>query len=255
MNISANRTIIIQLITAVMLAMPVSGAPSSPAASDSISYEIPLSDLKKVEKKKKTRKLESKPRKEKKHGGSTSQKTLHEAEEKSYPVAMPEIQELRREVVPEQPPQITSINTATPQSEADDTRIIHEPYSYVVTGKYTIVKAVFSSRYTLKSVQCRFRSSETGGYAIVPMAKEDGSQYTYAAILPALAEKSQYLRYRFVAIDSQAKETLSQEFVTPVNHASIVPGWQQEPSQTVIKIELENPEKPLEGFIDTTAAK
>jgi hypothetical protein len=223
------------LIALVLLvtAMPV----QSVFAAEGNDYEIPLSELKKVEKKK-PNKAETRKRKEKKKADTTSQETPREV---SGAVVAP------GQSVPLAP------ETAQPGAEVmktqDNAHISHEPYSYVAPGKRTVIKAVIS-REAVQSVRCRFRSLDKGGYASVAMAKAPGSQFTYVATLPALEPGASVLRYRFIVIDASGNQTYSQEFAIPVKPTSAMPGWQQDPGKEPVRATLENPRQPLVGFSD-----
>ncbi|MEI6306061.1 MAG: hypothetical protein WCP33_04495, partial [Deltaproteobacteria bacterium] len=58
------------------------------------------------------------------------------------------------------------------------------------------------------------------------------------------------LRYAFIATDSLKRETKSREFTTPVKMTMVVPGWQSDEPKEEIKIQIENPNQPFEGFAD-----
>ncbi len=131
----------------------------------------------------------------------------------------------------------------------DSAHISHEPYSYVVPGKRTVIKAIISLE-AAQSVRCRFRSLDKGGYASVAMAKAPGSQFTYVATLPALEPGAAALRYRFIVFDASGNQTYSQEFVIPVKPTSVMPGWQQDPAREPVRATLEDPRQPLERFSD-----
>lgn len=227
------------------------------------NFEIPLSDLKKGEKKKRS---DTRGRKGKKKTESAEQEDPREATEpvgdsrKPVPSTggpatefTPETQVLQRQATPEKRLGVASDVAGTTAPTADGISIVHDPYSYVVAGKCTVIKTVIiSAPEGLRAVYCRFRTAETGGFARVPMTKEQGTNYTYTATLPPLSREVDSLRYMLVAADTKGRETLSREFVTPVRATSVVPGWQQEPSREKIKVWLENPGKPLEGFSDAT---
>jgi hypothetical protein len=228
------------LIAIVMLvtAVPV----QSVFAAGENNYEIPLSELKKVEKKKaekkKPKKAENRKRKEKKKADTTSEETPREVSGAAAAPVQPS------PLVPE-----TAQRGAEVMETPDSGHISHEPYSYVVPGKLTVIKAIIS-REAVQSVRCRFRSLDKGGYASVAMAKEPGSQFTYAATLPALKPGAAALRYRFIVVDASGIQTYSQEFVIPVKTTSVMPGWQQDPAKEPVRASLENPPQPLEGFSD-----
>ena len=212
----------------LVTAMPV----QSVSAATGNDYEIPLSELKKVEKKK-PKKAETRKRKGIKKADTTSQKTPREV---SGPAA------------PEHPAE-TAQRAEEVMETPDSAHISHEPYSYVVPGKRTVIKAIISLE-ALQSVRCRFRSLDKGGYASVAMTKAPGSQFTYVATLPALEPGAAVLRYRFIFIGASGIQTYSQEFAIPVKPTSVMPGWQQDPDKEPVRAALENPWQHLEGFSD-----
>jgi len=236
MSVVSRWRIAILLPMAAMLVQPVFDVPAAHCAGGG-DYEIPLADLKKVEKKPK--KAAARKRTGKKKADAASQGTPHEASGATEAPGSP------APLVPE-----TEKSGTEMAGTLDSAFISHEAYSYVVPGKRTIVKAVIS-REAVQSVRCRFRSQERGGYASVAMAKVPGSQFTYVATLPALEPGvAALLRYRFVVVDASGNQTYSQEFVTPVKSTSVMPGWQQDPSGGAVGAVLENPRQPLEGFLD-----
>jgi len=230
MSIASRWLIAIVLLVTAVPVQPVSAAGEN-------DYEIPLSELKKVEKKK-PKKTETKKRKERKKADTTSQETTREvsgaAAAPSQPAPLaPEAAQRGAEVM------------ETP----DSAHISHEPYSYVVPGKRTVIKTIIS-REAVQSVRCRFRSLDKGGYASVAMAKAPGSQFTYVATLPALEPGAAALRYRFIVVDASGIQTYSQEFTIPVKPSAVMPGWQQDPGKEPVRAALENPWQPLQGFSD-----
>ncbi|QEM67108.1 hypothetical protein FO488_02315 [Geobacter sp. FeAm09] len=234
MSVVSRQMIVIPLMmAAAMLVQPVSGLPATSAAGS--DYEIPLSELKKVEKKK-AKKAETRKRAERKRVRAAAQETTRAASEPAgAPAAQP---------VPA-PPAPRSVEAA-PETP-DSVHISHEPYSYVVPGKRTIVKAVVSLD-GVQAVRCRFRAGEKGGDALVSMTRAPGSQFTYGATLPPLESGAMALRYRFIVVDATGHEIHSREFVTPVKITPVVPGWQQDPAGEPVRAVLENPRQPLEGF-------
>ena len=231
------------------------------------NFEIPLSDLKKGEKK--AKRSDTRGRKGKKKTESAEQEDPREATEpggdsrKPAPSTggpatefTPETQVLQRQATPEKRGGAASGVAGTTAPTADGISIVHDPYSYVVAGKCTVIKTVIiSAPEGLRAVCCRFRTAETGGFARVPMTKEQGTNYTYTATLPPLSPGAESLRYMLIATDASGKETLSREFSIPVRGTSVVPGWQREQSQGAIKVWLEDPGKPLEGFSEVTVVK
>lgn len=106
-------------------------------------------------------------------------------------------------------------------------RIFNVPYSFVVTGRSTVIKAViYRESADLQAVNCTIRAAETGALSQVKMAKVDGSRFTYAATLPAMVTDTFALRYSIHAIDSSGTESVSPEFASPVSASPLVPGWQ-----------------------------
>ncbi|HEX9079901.1 MAG TPA: hypothetical protein VF795_09950 [Desulfuromonadaceae bacterium] len=235
----------------------------SPGAKN---FDIPLGDLKKGEKK--AKKTDTRGRKGKKKGEHAEQAPPREAAgpgedaRKPAPAAggpatefTPETQASQRRTPPEKGGTDRSA-AATAAPATNGIPIIHDPYSYVVAGKSTVISAVIvSAPEGLRSVCCRFRAAGTGGFARVPMTREEGTGYTYTATLPPISPGVESLRYMLVATDAGGKETLSREFSIPVRATSVVPGWQQEPPRGKIKVWLEDPAKPLDGFSEVTAVK
>jgi hypothetical protein len=106
-------------------------------------------------------------------------------------------------------------------------RIFNVPYSFVVTGKSTVIKAViYRDANDLQAVNCKIRATDSGVLSVVKMAKVEGSRFTYSAILPEVPAQASSLRYRVVAVDSSDREAISREFSTPVKFSPLVPGWQ-----------------------------
>lgn len=221
------------LVTALPVQPGVAIAAASTAGGN--DYEIPLGELKKVEKKK-TKKRVVRKRTEKKKTATASQRTPPEEPAATGAPGQP------APLLPE-----TVKNGVEVMGTPDSAHISHEPYSYVLPGKRTVVKAIIS-REAVQSVRCRFRSLDKGGYASVAMAKAPGSQFTYVATLPALEPEAAALRYRFVVVDASGNQAYSQEFVTPVKSTSVMPGWQQDPAKEPVRAALEDPRQPLEGF-------
>jgi hypothetical protein len=225
-------------IVLLVMAVPV----QSVSAAGENDYEIPLSELKKVEKKKlekrKPKKVESRKRKERKKAETTSQETPSEFSGAAAAPGQP------APLVPE-----TDLHGEEIMGTQDNDHISHDPYSYVVPGKRTVVKAIIG-REAVQSVKCRFRSLDKGGYASVTMAQAPGSQFTYVATLPALEPGAALLRYRFIVVGASGIQTYSREFVIPVKPTSVMPGWQQDPAREPVRATLENRLKPLEGFSD-----
>lgn len=193
----SGTTVIILL--AMLLAAPTGYAAS--AADGGTSYEIPISELNRVEKKSSTKRVRGESRKKKQSEAAQTK--------------------------PE--------NTAKPAPPAENTPILHSPYSFVVAEKRTIISAVINSKADISEVTCLLPAAEGGKDTLIKMEKVDGTLYTYTATLPGLPQKSSSLRYTIMFTDSKGGETRSREFVTPVNQSPLVPSWQIEnsPAQEV----------------------
>lgn len=217
MNRFARHTsvaVVVSLLMVVLVAQPAPVRGASPSAGGSSDYEIPLSDLKKVEKKKSI-KQEGRRRREKKKQNAEQESSPDVSGAPGHAESAP------RESGKESAPVPQALQQ---QAAGDGVRIIHEPNSYVVVGKRTVIMAIISSGEPLKSVGCQFRAAVGAEYVSVSMIKEQGRQYTYSATLPPLAQDVQSLRYRFAVVDSLGKETVSREFVIPVKPSAVVPG-------------------------------
>jgi hypothetical protein len=229
-------------LTVVLIWLPSLVAAASSPAAGGAEYEIPLNELKKVEKK--TRKSAHKGRRERKSSDSKSGEGSGDASRPAE--AAGQTAAALKETG--NPANGGSPAAGAATAEEQGARIAHDPNSYVVVGKRTVVKAVISSLETFRSVRCQFRANESDGYAFVPMTREEGSRYTYTADLPPLAGSARFLRYRFVAVDAQGRVSRSKEFVIPARQSPVTPGWQREPAQEAVRVGLENPQKPLNGF-------
>jgi hypothetical protein len=225
------------LLVTAMLVQSVFSVPTAYSAAGGNDYEIPLTDLKKVEKKK-PKKTGTRKHTAKKKADITSQGGPHEMAGATDAPGQPASSSSKTE------------KHGTEVMEAPDSaHISHEAYSYVIPGKRTILKVVVS-REAVQSVRCRFRSKERGGYASVTMAKAPESQFTYVATLPALEPGAAGLRYSFIVADAAGNETYSQEFYIPAKSTSIMPGWQQDSVKEPIRASQVDPRQPLEGFSD-----
>lgn len=239
------------LITLLLISSAWAAAPSA-SAPDASGYEISLGELKKVKKDRPVKK-EIKVRRKKVKSESMVERPSNYAVEKSgapdqLPVAVPSV--LDGATTSENKAGSASGKTASSEISTGSVTIHHDPYSYVITGKRTVIQAVISSADSIQAVYCRFRAVENSSSANVPMAQVSGTQFTYGATLPSLAAASRSLRYSIIVVDSSGAETRSREFVIAVKPSAVLPGWQLENSPEMIKIKLENREKPLDGFSD-----
>ncbi|MDA8429659.1 MAG: hypothetical protein M0T70_10430 [Geobacteraceae bacterium] len=234
-----------------------SGQPSP--ARDASGYEIPLGELNKV---KKVRQVKKGTRVHKKRKRVSTPLPSNDvavppaAKVVQTPAAATAVPNGSAQPMFHQPaaPEKTIMGIASPpppaRPPADSVSIHHDPYSYVITGKRTTIQAVVSSAENIQAVYCRFRAAENGAYARVPMVQVPGTHFTYSATLPGLAAASRSLRYSIIAVDALGHETSSQEYVIAVKPSDVLPGWQLENSPGPIKIRLDDPAKPLEGFSD-----
>ncbi len=227
------RMVAVQLFVLVLIISvgPVAASQVNAASN----YEIPLVELQKV-KKERPAKRDSRERKRKKSDVAPEQKTYGVTVQPETPAA------------PKNEGESKPVTAATPVESP--LSIHHEPYSYLLTGKRTIIQSIISGTNSIASVYCRFRSAETAGFARVQMSTVPGTFFTYSATLPGLAPASKELRYSIIAIDTAGNEIKSPEYVTAVKASSVVPGWQLESAQEPLKVLLEDKEKPLEGFSD-----
>ena len=229
---------IITMAGATLLTQAAAGAAEAPAASAVSEYELSLKDLRQVKKAPAPKKKAREERKSKKSSARAKKPAANEMQPK-------EVVSPKTTV----PPEATLKVDAAPQLSREVV-ISHEPHSYLVPGKRTLIKAVISSAEDIKSVYCRFRAVEGGAGAAVEMSKESGTQFTYAAILPPITAESRFLRYNIVVVGADGKETLSREFVIDVKPSQVMPGWQLEESGDKIGVEPKKGEKPLQGISD-----
>lgn len=252
-------TVFLALMIVVMLLMPSARAAAVSSAPVTAGYEIPLDELNKVKKERPPKKV-IKARKKKKAESTAKPPAASVAvpPEKVEQTPAATSEAASRVVAPESRHDAASEKTdrgvadlaERPQTAPDFVTLHHDPNSYVIAGKRTMIQAVISSAAGIQVVYCRFSAAENGTYAIVPMVQVPGTLYTYAANLPSLAATSRTLRYNIVAVDSSGKELRSREFVIAVRSSSVLPGWQLENAPDRIKIRLENRDTPLEGFSD-----
>jgi len=196
---------IIFFVAALLLIIPMYAVEAQSAPSGAKDFEIPIKELSREQKDSPVKPVPSKPQKKKK---SASRARRSKATTVAPGAAAPQNLPLQPE-------------TAQPF------RIFNVPYSFVVTGKSTVIKAViYREADDLRMVNCRIGAAATGAVAVVKMAKVDGFRFTYAATLPEVASDAASLRYTIVAIDVSGTESISPEFATPVSFSPLVPGWQ-----------------------------
>lgn len=223
---------------AALIAMSLSTVVSAaPPVNANTGYDIPLSELNEVKKKTPSKRVTKESRKKRKSDAepreSSSQTTV--PVEATSQVKQPPVES--NKVIPDEALTPKSPAAVVPQPEPENTRIHHSPYSYIVADKRTVIHAVIGSDVEIREVNCTFRTIEGEAWTPVKMAKVDGTQFTYTAVLPGLSTKTYSLRYTIDVVDSQGKVTHSQEFVTPVKSSPFVPGWQLEAADKVIPVE------------------
>lgn len=232
-----------QMLVVALMAMTLPISTSWAAApSDASGYEISLGELHKVKKERPVKK-EIKERKRKKSESAGHRPALGAIVPPGAVITTPAD-------VSGEAGRVVSPEPAQPAVSAATITIHHDPYSFVIKGKRTIIQAVISSVDNIQSVYCRFRAAESASYAVIPMLQAQGTLFTYVATLPALDAASRTLRYSVVAVDASGVEARSQEFVITVKPSTVLPGWQLETSAEQIKIKREDKAKPLEGFAD-----
>jgi len=258
-EIGRSRSAMLGLLMIMLLIPSAWAAAPSSSVSDMSNYELSLGDLNKVRKERPVNRG-AKERKKKRDEGAVQRKAP-DAAASSQKADLPPVTTpgatgnaaSNEAMLPGQAGQGVSGSTGAPggaQAPPLPVSIHHDPYSYVIAGKRTTIQAVISSVNGIRTVSCRFRAVENGAYALVPMVLSPGTHFTYAAVLPGLSSASRTLRYTISAVDSSGKEVLSPEFVIAAKSSSVLPGWQLENSADVIRIRLEQKEKPLEGFSD-----
>lgn len=170
--------------------------------------EIPLQELKKVQKK--PSKKSAAPKKERKKTATPGKP----APEKADAAAAA-------------PPAQAAAEKPAAGVEEGAASISHSPYSFVVSGKGVKLSAVIGSRDEVQSVRCHYRTAATGAYEQVPMNRAESTRFTYGVTLPALPADARELQYRLVVTEQGGRVTRSQEFGIPIRQTTVVPGWQE----------------------------
>lgn len=211
--------------SALMLIMPMLVDLARAAVPGGMDIEIPLSELKNVKKGAPPKKAAGKPKTKNKSEAPSQGAIADEAVSPKLPDQTKSPANETRSVAagekaPSNPP-------ATPAPAPENTKISHEPYSFVVANKSTVIHAViYREADELKSVTCRIRVAKKGAPTTVKMKRLDDSRFTYTATLPGLPLEMSSLSYAIIVVDSSGKESISQEFVTPVKSSPLVPSWQ-----------------------------
>lgn len=237
------------LVCAVLLLLVVGGAPLTGFAAGFTDYDITLQELNKVKKvnPKKEKKSHKKQKREKKEPLPAT--TTEPAPGVPSVPASPETSPAGPAAVPLK--EAVSKDVPVTKTAPEDTSgITHDPFSFIVTGKRTVLQAVVDGTGDMAALFCRFSSAKGDVWARVPMKQVVNTHFTYQAILPALASETRTLRYSFVKVDSNGKETHSREYAISVKPSFIVPGWQQDPANDKLEVTVEKNSGPMTGFSD-----
>ena len=104
--------------------------------------------------------------------------------------------------------------------------ITHEPYSHVIPGRQSVIKAVISSDAGIASVRCIVTGAGSEPVT-VPLRRAEGTRFTYEGKLPEAGPGSRQLSYIIVVIDPHGRETKSGSYILPVKDSPLMPGWQE----------------------------
>ncbi|MFZ4857381.1 MAG: hypothetical protein ACOYL3_13385 [Desulfuromonadaceae bacterium] len=219
-----SRAGIVWFVMALLLSTPMCAVAAKSGAPGGLDFEIPINELSREQKVPPAKRVASKPQKKKQRVARSRRSAVAAAastqrtdQAKSVAIAPDSAA----------PGAATSQKTLLSYETLQPFRIFNAPYSFVVTGKNTVIKAViYRESDDLQTVSCKIRAAETGALSLVKMAKVDGSRFTYAATLPEVAPDALSLRYTIVAIDVSGTESISPEFASPVTFSPLVPGWQ-----------------------------
>jgi hypothetical protein len=206
----------ILFVVALLLIMPMYADAAKSVGSGGMDFEIPISELSTEKKASPQKSVARKP--------ALKRKSAARAKRSNVAAAAPAqpVDQTKTSASAGAPQQIP-----LPSEALQPFRIFNVPYSFVVTGKSTVIKAViYREADDLQAINCTVRVTETGALSVVKMKKVDGSRFTYAATLPEVAAAASSLRYAIVAIDASGTESGSPEFAVPVTFSPLVPGWQ-----------------------------
>ena len=208
------RAGIILFVATLLLAMPMYAVEALSAPSGSLDFEIPINELSREQKESPPKHTARKPQKRKKSAAGSRRSTTRA-------VASTQRADRAKTVV-------TAPRELPLASDAlQPFRIFTVPYSFVVIGKSTVIKAViYREADDLQAVNCKIRGVETGTLSLVKMAKVDGFRFTYSATLPEVATDAASLRYTIIATELSGTDSISPEFTSPVTFSPLVPGWQ-----------------------------
>ena len=218
------RTTLIFLVAALLLSMPTHAIEAVAAPSGAVDFEIPMNELNSDRKfdipmnelssETKAAPLKRAAEKVKKSAAKARRARTVAKSSRTAPETVATV------AAPQQAP-------LTIPEPTQPFRIFSVPYSFVVTGKSTVIKAVIYREATdLQTVSCKIHEAETGAQTEVQMTKMDGLRFTYSATLPEVTAAAASLRYTIAAIDTSNTTSISQEFMSPVASSPLVPGWQ-----------------------------
>lgn len=237
------------IISFVVLALII---PCFPAFS--AEFDIPLSELN-IVKKKKT--LHHELQKKRKHSRKYDKTVKAESTESNDKIKLTEIKE---EIVttdkiqksPKLPSTIPkqSVSPEMVNSAIKEAKISHAPYSYILPERRTTIQAVISSTVPIAKVYCYFHAIGALNGAAVTMVKIDGTQFTYTATIPALSAGNRGLSYKIYVVDTNGYSTQSPNYEIPVSSTTVFPAWQANHFKEILAITIDDKKSILEGFSD-----
>ena len=208
------RAEIILFVATLLIAMPMYAVEALSAPSGSLDFEIPINELSREQKESPPKRAAGKPPKKKKSVARSRRSTTR---------AVATVRRADQAKAAGTAPQELPLSSEALQRF----RIFTVPYSFVVIGKSTVIKAViYREADDLQAVNCKIRGVEAGALSLIKMAKVDGFRFTYSATLPEVASDAASLRYTIVATEVSGAESISPEFASPVTFSPLVPGWQ-----------------------------
>ena len=225
----------IAVVMAVMFVIPAKLVSAASTISVGTDFDIPISKLNEVKKKAPAKRVKHEFKKKNKSSTESPKAVIETtlADEPAFSVQTQNLpvesnNDIRNTSVQQKS---TVAVEPLPEPGSEKTRIVHSPYSFVVTGRRTVIQAVIDSKTDIQEVNCILRGIEGGMMTMVKMHKLIGTQFTYTATLPGLSPNSASLSYTIDSVDSQGRMTRSKEFVTPVKSSPVVPNWQLEGSE------------------------
>jgi hypothetical protein len=220
------RARLIAVAMVMLFVIPVGAVSAVPANKGGTDYDIPISELNRVKKKTPSKRVKNESIKKKKNG-ARPQESSSKITAPAEPAGQAKTPPVEFNIAAHGGT-VHQKNLVASEPLPENIQIHHAPYSFVVTGKRTVIYAVINSKIDIKEVNCSFHMAEDVVQPLIKMVKVNGTLFTYTAVLPGLTPESPSLRYTIVAVDTLGKETCSQEFVTPVTSSLVVPSWQLE---------------------------